>query len=121
MCHLAYVVVCSTIAGTCQPDHGTALPAADSAGSVDVVVKALADEFVEAYFDHSPESATLHGVPGRHHDRLSDNSKEALKAWEAREDAFLNRLRQIDPTRRASSSTRDCTRLGGPDSRPSTT
>jgi uncharacterized protein (DUF885 family) len=86
------------LAWACQPAPERA-PAGSPGEAADARVKALADEFVSAYFDRSPESATLFGVPGRHHDKLTDNSLDALKAWETREDALLNRLRQIDPAR----------------------
>lgn len=52
-------------------------------------VRALADTYLEAYFERYPEQVTYYGVPGRHHDRLTDNSPDALKAWEAREDEWL--------------------------------
>jgi uncharacterized protein (DUF885 family) len=64
----------------------------------DAQVKQVADDYLAAYFDRSPETATLYGVPGRHHDRLTDNSLTALKQWEAREDGWLAQLKQIDPT-----------------------
>src|SRR5882757_7607490 len=60
-------------------------------------VRALADTFLAAYFDRFPEAATQYGVPDRRHDRLTDNSLEAQKAWEAREDAWLAELKQLDP------------------------
>jgi uncharacterized protein (DUF885 family) len=40
---------------------------------------------------------TLYGVPGRHHDALPDNSFDALRAWQAREDAWLAQAKEIDP------------------------
>ncbi|HEX7137665.1 MAG TPA: hypothetical protein VF219_07460, partial [Vicinamibacterales bacterium] len=93
MALVSCVVLCA-----CQtaPEHA---PAGGAGESADVAVKTLADGFVSAYFDRSPESATTFGVPGRHHDKLTDNALDAVKAWEAREDAFLNRLRQIDAAR----------------------
>src|SRR5262245_15222632 len=60
-------------------------------------VRALADGYLQGYFDRYPEAKTVYGVPGAHHDRLSDNSAEALKAWQAKEDAWLAEARQIDP------------------------
>jgi uncharacterized protein (DUF885 family) len=89
-------VACCVVACGCQAQpSGT--PAAGAGNSADARVKALADEFVEAYFDRFPENATLFGVPGRHHDKFTDNSLAALKAWQAREDGLMDRLRQIDP------------------------
>ena len=73
-----------------------------SSESADVRVKALADEFLNAYFDRNPEAATLYGVPGRHHSALTDNSPGALRAWEAREDAWLTALKNTDPAAIAS-------------------
>jgi uncharacterized protein (DUF885 family) len=66
-------------------------------GGADSRARALADAFLAAYFDRFPETATQYGVPGRRHDRLTDNSLEAQKAWDAREDAWLAELKQIDP------------------------
>ena len=40
---------------------------------------------------------TLYGIPGRHHDKLPDNSLDALKAWEAKEDSWLAQIKQTDP------------------------
>lgn len=60
-------------------------------------VRQLADTFVDAYLDQFPESATFYGIPGRAHDRLSDNSLAALAAWQQREDAWLADVRALDP------------------------
>ena len=62
----------------------------------DARVKALADAYLAAYFDRYPDQGTYFGVPGRHHDRLPDNSLTAQKAWEAKEDAWLTEARAID-------------------------
>src|SRR5262245_48342139 len=62
----------------------------------DAHVKALADTFLDAFFDRNPEAATVYGVPGRRHDRLTDNSLAALRAWQAKEDGWLQELRSID-------------------------
>lgn len=92
------ILVCCAGIGACHAERDRP-PAAGAGDSADARVKALADEFVTAYFDRSPESATLFGVPGRHHDKLTDNSLVALKAWEAREDALLAQLKQVEPAR----------------------
>jgi uncharacterized protein (DUF885 family) len=65
--------------------------------SADAKAKALADTYLAAYFDRFPEQGTLFGVPGRHHDRLSDNALDALKTWEAKEDTWLAEAQTIDP------------------------
>ena len=51
----------------------------------------------QGYFERYPDAKTLYGVPGAHHDQLPDNSFEALKAWHAKEDAWLADAKQIDP------------------------
>jgi uncharacterized protein (DUF885 family) len=66
-------------------------------GGGDSRARALADTFLVAYFDRFPETVTQYGVPGRRQDRLTDNSLEAQKAWETREDGWLAELKQIDP------------------------
>jgi uncharacterized protein (DUF885 family) len=59
-------------------------------------VTRLADEYVRAWFERSPESATRRGIPGTDHGRVTDNSPAALARWRSREDAWLARLRAID-------------------------
>jgi uncharacterized protein (DUF885 family) len=63
----------------------------------DAPVRALADTYLAAYFERTPELITLYGIPGHRQDKLTDNSLEAWKAWEAREDAWLAEAKQIDP------------------------
>src|SRR5262245_66180603 len=65
--------------------------------AADARVRALADAYLRGYFDRNPEARTLYGVPGAHHDQLSDNSRDALKAWQSKEDGWLAEARQIDP------------------------
>jgi uncharacterized protein (DUF885 family) len=65
--------------------------------SADAQVRALADKYLEATFEVFPEQITLYGVPGRRQDKLNDNSLEAYKAWQGREDATLAEAKQIDP------------------------
>src|SRR2546426_6407409 len=60
-------------------------------------VKALADTYLNGYFDRHPDQITFFGIPGRHHDRLADNSLAALAAWEAKEDVWLADAKGIDP------------------------
>jgi uncharacterized protein (DUF885 family) len=84
------------IASMCACTQHAAQAPANGGQSTDARVKAAADTFLEAFFDRSPEAVTQFGVPGRHHDRLTDNSLTALKVWEDREDAMLRDLVQID-------------------------
>ena len=63
----------------------------------DAHVRALADTFLAASFERNPEQITMFGVPNHRQDKLTDNSLDAIKAWQAREDAWLAELKQIDP------------------------
>ncbi len=90
----------------CRP--ATETPASKPAPP-DARVGAVADAFLNAWFDRNPDQATYYGVPGRHHDRLPDNSREALESWQAREDNFLAAERLADQMRLYSS---DLDRIG---------
>src|SRR5687767_14868409 len=57
----------------------------------------LADAYLGGYFERNPELVTYYGVRGRRHDRLSDNSPDALKAWRSKEDAWLREAQTIEP------------------------
>ncbi len=59
-------------------------------------IQSLADEYLAAFLDRYPETGTYYGIPGQRHDRLNDNSSAALARWQAREDAWLARIRQLD-------------------------
>ena len=60
-------------------------------------VRALADTYLAGYFDRNPEQITYFGIAGRRHDRLTDNSFAALKAWQDKEDVWLADAKGIDP------------------------
>jgi uncharacterized protein (DUF885 family) len=61
-------------------------------------VVTIADDYLAAIREAFPEINTTNGIPGARHDRLSDNSSAAEASWRAKEDQFLARLKQIDPT-----------------------
>ena len=58
-------------------------------------IEAIADDFLAAYLERYPTMGTYYSIPGARHDRLFDNSPEALGAWEDREDAWLAELDAI--------------------------
>ncbi len=58
-------------------------------------IETVADEFVDAMLERYPGMATNYSLEGARHDRLFDNSLEALSAWHAREDAWLIELDEI--------------------------
>src|SRR5262249_36392782 len=69
-------------------------------------VKALADAYLASYLDRFPETATQFGITGRRHNRLTDNSLAAIKAWDAREDAWFADVSRIDAAAIASAPLR---------------
>jgi uncharacterized protein (DUF885 family) len=60
------------------------------------LVTRLADEYVREYIARNPETATFEGLPDAPDDKLSDNSLEALAAWQLKEDGWIGRLAAID-------------------------
>ena len=58
-------------------------------------IEALADEVLAATMERYPAMGTYYSIEGARHDRLYDNSLEALAGWEAREDAWLAALNEI--------------------------
>src|SRR5690349_20076248 len=83
------VAACGT-----APQPGGSRTAAQSSAEV----RALADAYLDGYFERNPDAVTLFGVPGRPQDKLPDNSLDALKSWQAKEDAWLARAKAIDPS-----------------------
>ncbi len=59
----------------------------------------LADTYLVAYFERHPDEATLDGMAKGPHDRWPDNSPAALARWQQREDAWLEKLKRINPDR----------------------
>src|SRR3954470_20078424 len=94
-----FVCVCLALtAAGCSRGQQSPAPAQTQAPErSDARVRALADTFLEGYFQRNPDQVTLYGVPGRRHDALPDNSLDALKTWQAKEDGWLAQARAIDP------------------------
>ncbi len=67
-------------------------------------VTALADEYIEAYFNAFPHQATLVGRAAGPHDRLPDISLEARARWDAAEDSLLAQVEALDTTQLAAGS-----------------
>jgi uncharacterized protein (DUF885 family) len=57
-------------------------------------IRRVADDYLAAMLERHPETITYYGLDGPH-DRLTDNSPEALAAWREAEDAFLGRVRAL--------------------------
>jgi uncharacterized protein (DUF885 family) len=78
-------------------NRGAQAPAPPAqAQPADARVRALADAYLQGFFERNPDAKTLYGVPGAHHDQLPDNSLEGLNAWHAKEDAWLAEAKQIE-------------------------
>ncbi|HEX6159783.1 MAG TPA: DUF885 domain-containing protein [Thermoanaerobaculia bacterium] len=60
-------------------------------------VTALADAYMAAYYERFPEQATMAGIAGARHDRVTDNSAAGIARWQAVQDAFLTLLAEVDP------------------------
>lgn len=95
--HRTTALVCLCLVGVawgCNRGEPSPAPAPARA---DATVRELADAYLEGYFQRYPDQATLYGVPGRHHDALPDNSFDALRAWQAKEDGWLAQAKRIEP------------------------
>ena len=58
-------------------------------------IEAIADEYLAAMLERYPGLATNYAIEGARHDRLFDNSRKALGAWQDREDRWLEELEAI--------------------------
>jgi uncharacterized protein (DUF885 family) len=58
-------------------------------------IEVIADEYLAALLQRHPEMGTYYSIAGARHDRLTDNSLEALAAWQHREDAWIAELERI--------------------------
>ncbi len=94
---VAGAMVWSAAAATLQRQPATRhSAAADTVAAADAVT-AVADDYVAAYRVRNPEWETIQGLAGARHEGITDNSLAAGSAWEAREDGWLRRLRDITP------------------------
>ena len=100
--------VCACLLAAASGCRNASKPPASAAAPEpsDARVRALADAYLDGFFDRNPDQVTLFGVTGRHHDGLPDNSLDALKAWQAKEDVWLAQASEIDPATIASSPLR---------------
>ncbi len=81
----------------CAPAVTTTITADAGRSAAAAAADSLATEYVAAVFERNPHSATTAGYPGADHGRMPDNSLAALRAWEAREDAWLAAAGRTDP------------------------
>ncbi|MGH9142241.1 MAG: DUF885 family protein, partial [Vicinamibacterales bacterium] len=97
--HRSTAFVCACLAAvSASCNRGANAPAqAPAPERSDARVRQLADAYLEGYFQRNPDLVTLYGVPGRRHDALPDNSLDALRSWQAKEDGWLAQAKQITP------------------------
>src|SRR3982074_3533612 len=93
----AFVGACLVAVSAACKNGGNAPAVAPAPERADARVRALRDAYLEGYFQRNPDQLTLFGVSGRRHDALPDNSFDALRAWQAKEDGWLAQAKQIDP------------------------
>ncbi len=72
----------------CNPNESMLEPAHRS-------IEEVADEFLAATLERTPTMGTYYAIEGARHDRLYDNSLDALAEWESRQDAWLKELNTI--------------------------
>ncbi|MBW2540873.1 MAG: DUF885 domain-containing protein [Deltaproteobacteria bacterium] len=72
-----------------------ALASCGEPGSSSRSVEEIANEYLAALLQRRPDMGTYYSIPSSRHDRLPDNSLEALAAWQQREDAWLAELERI--------------------------
>ncbi len=58
-------------------------------------IEAIADDYLAAMLERYPTTATSYAIEGARHDRLFDNSLEAMAEWQAHEDGWLAELNAI--------------------------
>jgi len=58
-------------------------------------IEALADDILAATMERYPSMGTYYSIEGARHDRLFDNSLDALAEFQAQEDAWLSELNSI--------------------------
>jgi uncharacterized protein (DUF885 family) len=71
-------------------------PAMGNSSDADAALR-IAQEYVDGYYHQFPEEAFEVGYPDTPMDQLGDRSVPAMRAWNAREDAWLAALRRIEP------------------------
>ena len=71
-------------------------PGAGEGTTHDARLTGLADAYVQAYFRHFPDAATVEGRADADHARLPDNSLAGLEAWREQEDGILEQLLAVD-------------------------
>jgi uncharacterized protein (DUF885 family) len=75
-----------------SPTHSTGSVGSAVAGRVN----AIADDYWATWVQTFPLGALFSGVPDAPNDRIGDNSLAATRAWQQREDRWLDQLHQVN-------------------------
>lgn len=88
----ASLLLCAPLfASACADEAGR--PESDDASTAN----AIAQHYVDGYYHQFPGEAYEIGYPDTPMDRFGDRSLTAMAAWQAREDAWLDTLRSLNP------------------------
>ena len=71
----------------------------EPAPSAAEIVVTVANDFVDGYYSQFPEEVYEVGYPDAPPDRFGDHSQEALLAWNAKVDAWLDALDAVDASK----------------------
>ncbi len=88
------VLFSGVVLAACEPDS-PAVELTEQTSEAPRSVEAIADEALAAMLERYPSWATNYSIEGARHDRLFDNSLEALATWQALEDGWLAELEAI--------------------------
>jgi uncharacterized protein (DUF885 family) len=91
---LSLVLLLATACASTQTASSPTARAAEPATPEEAAV-ALSDAYVAAQMETFPESGMFFGYPRADNAGLGDNSLEAVKRWEQRQDDFLGRARAL--------------------------
>ena len=89
----AAAIAAALLISACQPSQETPPTSANPAAQRSI--ETIADEVLAAMLIRYPWMATSYAIEGARHDRLTDNSLQALSEWQQREDAWLAELNAI--------------------------
>lgn len=93
--NLVVLLIVAVLVSGCSPRSSAPAESKRSPESARPL-KTIADDYFNAFVESFPIAATFAGVPEVAADRLGDNSLAFTRAWQQREDAWLQQLQQID-------------------------
>jgi uncharacterized protein (DUF885 family) len=95
--HTSFAICSLLLIAACESE--TQLVEEQDVESAERSIESIADEVLAAMLERNPAMATSFAIEGARHDRLFDNSLQALDEWQTREDAWLRELDAVgEPT-----------------------